>query len=240
MLTAIDQGGNKILPIKTIDGFCPYCKEKMEPCFSQLGYEDYWRHIKDNSKNCLSYLYKNEGQWHSKIKLMWGVEFTEVYVEKAGKKMIADVMLNNGLIIEVQNSSIDAENIRLRERHYEKMVWLFNAKDAYYNDRITLADNYFCWENPRKSIVVCTAPVFLYLSDNYIIKIDHMNRNSFYKNNDTYKTLEYFGYCQVFTLEEFKNHIFFVDYSFGKRIPMQWQREFNKIKKKQSIQISLF
>lgn len=239
MLIAHDIHGKKRLPEKKLQAFCPFCEKEVLPCFSQLGKNNYWRHKIDNNNNCLSYQYPNEGMWHKSIKLSWGIEYTEVYITKGTVKRRADVMLENKLVIEIQNSSINASEIQAREKFYGKIIWLFNAIDAYNNDRITYFNNEYTWQRPRASIIKCHAPVFIALSENLIMQI--ISINSFYEPShvDHYSILTYKGKCKLMTFDQFKNHMIFTDLNFKyNSYSFNWKKEFNY--QFNTIQLELF
>jgi len=239
MLTAHDINGYKVLPEKKLKAFCPFCQLEVIPCFSQLGKNDYWRHKIDNSRDCLSYQYPNEGKWHKSVKLTWGIEYTEVYITKGSVKRRADVMLKNKLVIEIQNSPISAYEIQAREFFYGKIIWLFNGINAYDNERITYHQNKYEWRSPRESIIKCNAPVFIALSENKVMEI--LNINSFYHQPEWSRqnTLHYKGDCKIMTFQEFRNHMIYTDFNWRKlSYPINWKKEFNN--QINTIQLELF
>lgn len=88
----------------------------------------------------------------------------------------ADAVLPGGKIIELQRSSISPRNIYLREEFYgEKMIWLFDTRDAYENKRFDLRKkgnkDTFRWKQTRKSIAFARRKVFLDLGEGYVFYI---------------------------------------------------------------------
>ncbi len=55
----------------------------------------------------------------------------EVTITENNKTHRADIQLNNGLVIEIQNSSITYSNIKKREDFYGKnnMIWILNGQN---------------------------------------------------------------------------------------------------------------
>jgi hypothetical protein len=239
MLVAHDINGKKILPIKNTKAFCPFCSQDVIPCFSQLGKSDYWRHKIDYKDLCLSYQYKNEGEWHSSTKLSWGIEYTEIYITKGNIKRRADVMLENKLVIEIQNSPIGVYEIKNREIFYGKIVWLFNGIDAYNNNRIKINNKQYEWRNPRESIIKCNAPVFIALSENKIMQILNIESLYYQPDNSWRKILFYEGQCKIMNFQEFRNHMIFTDFNWRKiSYPLNWKKEFNN--QNNTIQLEIF
>jgi hypothetical protein len=77
----------------------------------------------------------------------------------------ADIVATDGTIVELQHSSINVDTIREREAFYGDMVWIFDARAAFAERRLsfTKRDGFwtFRWKHPRKAIAACTKPVYL-------------------------------------------------------------------------------
>lgn len=86
----------------------------------------HWAHVKGES--CDAW-YEPETLWHRTWKASFKPEWTEVIIARDGKRHIADVLTNKGLVIELQNSPISPAIIREREAFYgDTMMWIVNAK----------------------------------------------------------------------------------------------------------------
>jgi hypothetical protein len=109
----------------------------------------------------------------------------------------ADVRSPDGLVIEFQHSSLSVDEIRERENHYGRMLWVFDAIDAYQCDRLNLRrpnERYrsLRWKHPRRSILHCARPVFLDLGDGQLFELKKL-----------YPNAPYGGWGYLLTTEEF-------------------------------------
>lgn len=106
-------------------GLCPICKGKV---FSKCGEVNvwHWSHAKD--ENCDPW-YEPESFWHKHWKMTFGKENAEIRIEKDQRFHIADILTNENVVIELQNSPISKPIIREREDYYGKrMLWLLNGE----------------------------------------------------------------------------------------------------------------
>ena len=124
MLIAIDQNNRRIHPKKGALGICPYCKKDVKAFCGDINI-DHWRHVVRD--DCDSWK-EAETDWHRSWKMRFPEEWREVILKKNGETHIADIKTKNGLVLEIQNSSISVSTIAIREEFYEEMVWLINAK----------------------------------------------------------------------------------------------------------------
>lgn len=53
--------------------------------------------------------------------------------QESGERHIADIKNSRGLVIELQNSSISQEEANSREKFYQNMLWVVNAKKFWKN-----------------------------------------------------------------------------------------------------------
>lgn len=154
---------------------CPTCgKPVVAKCGEIVTW--HWSHL--SGPDCDPWKEPLTG-WH----LLWQqfLEFyrsarIEVPIKRSHSAHRADAVLPGGKIIELQHSSISPRNIYLREEFYgEKMIWLFDTRDAYENKRFDLRKkgnkDTFRWKQPRKSIAFATRKVFLDLGEGYIFYI---------------------------------------------------------------------
>jgi hypothetical protein len=88
----------------------------------------------------------------------------------------ADLVTPLGYVIELQHSSISPDQIAAREAFYgPRMIWVFDATDAFADDRLNLRqrDGYvsFRWKHPRKTIGACVRRVYLDLGDGSVLRV---------------------------------------------------------------------
>ncbi len=108
-------------------GSCPLCEEVVIAKCGNIKIH-HWAH--KGKKNC-DVWWENETEWHREWKSQFPKEWQEVVLsDKHGKKHRADIHNpSKKLTIEFQNSSIGSDEIRARERFYQKMIWVVNAKN---------------------------------------------------------------------------------------------------------------
>jgi len=95
----------------------------------------HWYH--KNIKDCDSW-YESITQWHIDWQNQYPKECQEVEMIDSidGTKHRADVRLNNGLVIEVQNSQINIDEIEQREKFYNSngnLYWILNGGNLLKN-----------------------------------------------------------------------------------------------------------
>jgi len=172
MIYAINENLDKIEATPGLRAFCPSCKNEV---ISKCGDIKiwHWAHLSVDSF-CD---HTGETEWHIKWKSYFDKSYIEVPVIKNGLTKIADIKEKSGLVIEFQNSPITTHEIRLRETHYENMIWVFNCTEQYDKDMIRLdfKNRTFFWYRPKESIFYCAAPIFLHLQNDLLIKIIWFN-----------------------------------------------------------------
>lgn len=159
--------GKKVEPIPNTHAKCPACGEKV---LSKCGEVKVWHWAHFKGKSCDSW-YEPETYWHKYWKLTFGKENSEKKITKGDTWHIADILTNEEVIIELQNSSIQKGVIRKREEFYgERMIWLINGikfqKNFYIKDKESdfpigqsyqincnslLGRKMFKWDYPRRS-----------------------------------------------------------------------------------------
>lgn len=118
MLYAKDSKGNEKLPRKRERAICPQCGgELIAKCGSQKVW--HWAHT---VLDCDRWT-EPESSWHKS----WKEIVPRINREVTIGAHRADIRLDSGLIIELQNSSISSDEIQERERFYGDMIWIFNA-----------------------------------------------------------------------------------------------------------------
>jgi competence CoiA-like predicted nuclease len=158
-------------------GECPACGKKV---VSKCGEINVWHWAHEKGSNCDPW-YEPESDWHYHWKMTFGKENAEVVIKKEDKWHIADILTDENVVIELQNSPIKKEIIRTREEFYgERMMWVVNGNSfsqnfhildleddslwwAHVNEsgRRNGNENIFQWKNPRKSWRDIKRPLFI-------------------------------------------------------------------------------
>lgn len=118
---------------------------------------------------------ESETDWH--INWKRSMPRCEVVMEKDGAKHRADGVTKGGTVVEFQHSAISSQEIRDREQFYQRMVWVFDAREAWNKGRISVYKTksktafWMRWIHERTSIAGCTKPVYLDLGQ-YIVRLE--------------------------------------------------------------------
>lgn len=168
MFYARNEKGLRVRPI--FSGQRAICGSCGEPVIGKCGeiVPWHWSHL--SGSDCDAWAEPitvwHEG-WQNILEYEEGANI-EVPIEKDGCVHRADAVLKNGTIIELQHSTISPAAIREREYYYgERMIWLFDCRDAYDNDRFELRKKLsdvkrtFRWKHPKKSIAYANRKVYL-------------------------------------------------------------------------------
>lgn len=128
VLYAKDEHGQLIEASKGAIAYCPGCGNRVRPkCGTMVAH--HWAHISGGDCDTWS---ESEGPWHKGWKEYFPMHCREVVMGENNEHR-ADVRLDNGLVIELQHSTISSEMIAERERFYGSMVWLFDARGFMKN-----------------------------------------------------------------------------------------------------------
>lgn len=103
---------------------CPLCNGTLIGKCGEI-YVKHWQH--HQSRNCDPWK-EHETPWHRMWKAKFPDHWQEIIIEYKSEKHIADIKTPAGLVIEFQNSFISSSTINVREKFYENMVWVVNAK----------------------------------------------------------------------------------------------------------------
>lgn len=131
----------------------------------------HWAHV---VKECDEWA-EPDSQWHTGWQDLFPNDMREVVIGPHR----ADIVTSSGWVVELQHSSISTDDIRARERHYNRMVWVFDAREAVEECRLIIRREQkkpgtyrtFRWKHPRKSLVACLRPVFLDLGEDYMLRL---------------------------------------------------------------------
>ncbi len=122
--------GEKVEARPRTVGICPLCDQTV---ISKCGEINVWHWAHQKDESCDSW-YEPETEWHKNWKLSFGRDNCEVIISKEGRKHVADVYTQSGVVIELQNSSIQRAIVRQRKRNYdERKSWVLNG-EAFKNN----------------------------------------------------------------------------------------------------------
>jgi hypothetical protein len=152
MLQYANVDGEKRLPFPGGRGKCPLCGGLLIAHCGPI-YTHHWTHDKKDDCDTWS---EPIGPWH----LWWqNLVRRPEFVEVARGPHRADIVGNGGVVVELQHSSISAEDIAARETHYGNMVWLFDATQRFAS--VKSGERAFFSVGRTKHLELCEKPVFL-------------------------------------------------------------------------------
>lgn len=122
---------------------------------------------------------ESESAWHLAWKSVFPVDGTEVVIGNHR----ADVVLADGMVLELQNSTISVGEIAERESFYRNMAWIVNAEPFIDNLCIRVRDGFhsFRWKWPRPCWSYAKRPIYLDLGSHekfsrYLLLIKRLGR----------------------------------------------------------------
>lgn len=159
MQYAINKQKEKIEAQPNIEAYCPGCGELVIAKCGQINIHHF---AHKNNTDCDPW-YEPESKWHRDWKEFFLKENREVIIGKHR----ADIKTSNGIVVELQNSSISSSEIEEREKFYVNMIWIVNGSDFFKNISFKQHDNYitFRWKHPRKCWAGVRCPVYIDLED---------------------------------------------------------------------------
>lgn len=106
---------------------------------------EHWYHHEKTTIDCDNW-YEPMSEWHRKWQDLFPTINREVTITENNKTHRADILLNNRLVIEIQNSSIKFSDIQKREAFYGKnnMIWILNGQNLI--DKSFLIEDVFEYE----------------------------------------------------------------------------------------------
>ncbi|TIQ28394.1 MAG: competence protein [Mesorhizobium sp.] len=154
-----------------LSGYCPGC---LQPMIAKCGTQRarHWAHR--GNRSCDPW-WEPETLWHRDWKYRFPPEWQEVVRhDEKGEKHIADVMTENGLVIEFQHSHLPLQEKVAREGFYQSMVWVVDCtrlkgdhprfldgrrrfRPTHLNGVFTIADPKGCFP---LAWLTCSMPVF--------------------------------------------------------------------------------
>jgi competence CoiA-like predicted nuclease len=237
MLLALNEQNELVQPDETGQrAICPHCKELVNSRAGEYKV-NHWAHQKKS--NCVTYNKEGKTEWHYDHQEFFKKKGYEIEkpITLNGKTKIADVMVNDDFAIEFQHSSISHDEIKNRESHYGKVIWVFDAIEAFKKDRLQLYDDKYSWKYPKETILSCYQPVFLHIGfDRYIHILSIKKERIYLQEWHTRTTLYYDGDCKMYNQFEFHQLVKKVQvYYKGK---YRFPRNFNELP--DNLQTSLF
>lgn len=143
--------GQKVPPFAGGRGTCDCCGGLLVAKCGQI-VTHHWAHDKRADCNTWS---EQIGTWH----LWWQNLVKPEAVEVVLAPHRADIVGNDGIVIELQHSPISVADIEAREAFYGDMVWLFDATTRFtYTDH---GERAFFSLGTTKHLERCKKPVFL-------------------------------------------------------------------------------
>lgn len=164
-------------------GFCPSCGK---PVIAKCGVIMVWHWSHLSGRDCDPWAEKLTG-WHTDWQdILEGYRSAkiEVPITKHGETHRADAVLMDGTVVELQKSAISPKDIEIRESFYgEKMIWIFDVREAFEKKRISLRKKKsgretFRWKHPRKSIAYATRKVFLDFGEGNLFELAWMSKDT--------------------------------------------------------------
>lgn len=161
MLYAIDEKTErKIKPEPGLTAVCSYCESQV---IAKCGSINMWHWAHKSLSDCDAWG-EGETDWHLEWKNLFCQSQVEINIEKGNNLHRADIVLNDGTIVELQHSFITPETISERESFYGNMIWIFDLSDCvstedaqnrfYIEEKENAYEKYhsFNWLYPKKHI----------------------------------------------------------------------------------------
>lgn len=200
MLYAISEIGEKILPFKHGRAHCPECDGLVIARCGEI-MPPHWAH--QSLRDCDDW-YEPESAWHLAWKGMFPKEQVEISISRNNRRHRADIVGDEGTVIELQHSAISPETIHERENFYENMIWIFDASSKQRDFRrvnsLTEIEFQFRWLYPKRSVISCEHPVYLDFGLKKLLRITKLSYTGFgeghYKDKAEF-ILEYGGTPEI-------------------------------------------
>jgi competence protein CoiA len=103
---------------------CPGCDQAM---IAKCGEFRIWHWAHERTGTC-DFEWEPETKWHRDWKNQFPEDRQECPCSKDGKKRIADVMTESGMVIEFQHSHLRRGEREARESFYQNMVWVVDGR----------------------------------------------------------------------------------------------------------------
>ncbi|HVL37759.1 MAG TPA: competence protein CoiA family protein [Fimbriimonadaceae bacterium] len=156
MIFALDERGLRVEARRGLKAKCPICGA---PVRAKCGEVRVWHWAHEQQIDCDPWG-EHESEWHRGWKALAPLERVEVTMGPHR----ADIVATDGAVIELQYSSISPQEIREREAHYGRMVWLLNGGAFRGKFRVELLASgaQFDWAHARVSWRAARRGVFIH------------------------------------------------------------------------------
>lgn len=174
MMYAANTDGVRILATPGATAACPLCASAvLAKCGRLVSW--HWAHTVGHDCDPWS---DGESEWHR----AWKEAFPESFRESVIGRHRADLLLANGVVVELQHSSISPDEIWEREAFYGRMCWVFDVREAVTKHRLLLRDRgsfvSFRWLHARKTIAHARKPVFLDIGNRLLLRLHLMGKEA--------------------------------------------------------------
>lgn len=154
--------GQRRLAAPDTRGTCPSCHgEVVAKCGSIRIW--HWAHA---ANDCDPWS-EPESEWHLGWKKHVTDDRTEVVITRDGVTHRADILAQNGAVLELQATPISTEEILARENFYKHMAWLYRVTWA---DRLHYGKKGFWWKHGSVTQTFITRPLFWEFEDEDIVQ----------------------------------------------------------------------
>lgn len=215
--------------------FCPVCKsEVVGKIYSSR--IDHWAHLVKRESDCDSW-YEPITEWHLNWQNLFPEENREVTITENNISHRADILLNNELVIEFQNSLIKIHDVEKREVFYNKndrkLIWVLNGNSLAESTTIEkeefISDISVSISIPRSLTTVENYSSRRILKDKLISFQNLDKKQTETKGNTlTFKYAE--GEFHIEQVKEiYKNHIVYIYESLYGRVGLKLFKELIKI-----------
>lgn len=167
MLYATTDAGEREPATPGARGTCPLCRDAVQAKCGKIVVW-HWAHLARDDCDPWS---ESETTWHRDWQEWVPPDQREIVIGRHR----ADIVTASGIVVELQHSSLPVDEIRAREDHYGRMIWLFDAREPYEYDRLDIRRKRgyatFRWKHPRKSLAACRKPVYLDLGYGLVLHL---------------------------------------------------------------------
>lgn len=153
-------------------GICPGCSS---PVIAKCGEINIWHWSHLAERDCDPW-FEPECRWHLEWKEMAPSGQCEVTI--GGHR--ADIVTIDGRVIELQHSSLSPSEVREREQHYGKMIWIIDASEFEGNLSIRFRGEFwsFRWKWPRKWMMSIQKPLFWDFGDGELFQVKKIHEHT--------------------------------------------------------------
>lgn len=146
-------------------GKCPGCGATV---IAKCGSIKQWHWAHESVEDCDTWT-EPETPWHAN----WKAAFDPACVEVSMGAHRADIKTASGLVVELQHSTISAEDVREREQFYGRMIWIIDVEPFAKNILIKNRETHvtFHWRWARPTWLQSRRRLFIDLRDGYLLEI---------------------------------------------------------------------